>query len=140
MGLNTRNFSRFVSRWKRSMNRAIPNALNRSGESLRNIIIDRTQRGQGLLGRFPRYSRLYAEWRRDNGLGSTPDLTVSGRMLSSMEVERRGTRAVLLTFRRNEERRKAQQNSKKRPFMGVKTQEERQVVEAFRRQLERDIR
>ena len=89
MGLNRTQFRRQIGRIKRRIERAIPQALNRSGEKTVETVVDRTQRGISLNGgRFRRYSREYADYRQDKGRGSTPDLNFSGRMLSNLGVER----------------------------------------------------
>lgn len=140
MGLNRRQFQSQIRRIKSRIDRAIPRALNRSGERTVETIVERTQGGQGLTGAFKRYSREYADYRRDQGRGTTPDLNFSGRMLSNLGVQRKNNNTVKVAFSRNEEKKKARQNQKTRPFIGVKNSEVRTITEAFRRQFERDIR
>lgn len=140
MGVNLREFRRTINRLKRKIERSIPRALSASGEQTVETIVDRTQRGQGLNGAFPRYSQQYRDYRQENGRGATPDLNFSGRMLSNLGVERKNNNAVKVGFSRNEEKNKARQNQKKRPFVGIKRSEESIIVRAFTRQFERDIR
>lgn len=137
--IHTRQFKQFVSDFRRKLDRAIPKALNRSGNKVRETILDRTSRGVGLSGRFKRYSREYADYRKDKGRGSTPDLNFSGRMLSNIDVERAGTNKVLVNFKRKEEGRKASINQKKRPFFGVRPQEKKFIGEVFAKQLRKDL-
>jgi hypothetical protein len=139
MKMNLSDFKRFTDSWKRKMDRAIPRALNRSGNKVRDLILDRTSRGVGLNGRFKRYSKGYADYRSEQGRGKTPDLNFSGRMLSNMDVEKGGTNKVLVNFKRNQEAKKAARNQKSRPFFGVRPQEKKFVAAAFRKQLERDL-
>lgn len=138
--IHTREFKQFVSSFKSKMNRAIPKALNRSGEKTVETIVDRTSRGVGLSGTFKRYSSEYADYRKKQGRGTKPDLNFSGRMLSNLGVQRVNNTTVKVDFSRNEEKVKARQNQKTRPFIGVRPQEVKFIADAFRRQFERDIR
>lgn len=141
MGLNRTQFRRQIGRIKRRIDRAIPRALNRSGEKTVETVVDRTQRGISLNGgRFRRYSREYADYRQDNGRGTSPDLNFSGRMLSNLGVERVNNTKVKVAFSRNEEKTKARVNQRTRPFVGVRPQEVKFITDAFKRQFERDIR
>lgn len=139
MTLNTRKFKRFVASFATRMDRAIPKALNRSGEKTVAIILDRTKRGIGLEGAFKRYSNEYREVRSDAGRSSRPDLNFTGRMLSNMDVKKVSTTTVLVNFKRREEQKKAKYNSKTRPFVGVRPQEKKFILEAFARSLRKDL-
>ena len=138
--IHTREFKQFISSFKSKLNRAIPKALNRSGEKTVETIVDRTSRGVGLRGTFKRYSKEYADYRKKEGIGTKPDLNFSGRMLSNLGVQRVNNTTVKVDFSRNEEKVKARQNQKTRPFIGVRPQEVKFIADAFRRQFERDIR
>jgi len=140
MGVNRRKFKAEISRLKSRISRAIPKALNRSGEKTVQTIVERTERGVGLKGPFKRYSRQYADYRAEQGRGTKPDLNFSGRMLSNLDVEKRGSNRVRVAFKRKEEEKKAKFNSKKRPFVGVRPTEVKFITDAFRRQFERDVR
>lgn len=137
--INYRKFKSDLNRLKSNIKRAIPKALNRSGEKTKEIILDRTSRGVGLRGAFKKYNPSYRDYRKKQGRGIKPDLNFSGRMLSSMDVEKVTTNKVLVTFKRKEEEKKAMQNQKTRPFMGVRPQEEKFIVNAFLKQFERDL-
>ena len=138
--INTSRFKRFISQFTADLDRAIPKALNRSGEKMRETILDRTSRGVGLRGRFKRYSKGYAEFRKENGRGTTPDLNFSGRMLSNLDVERKGRNRVIVGFKRKQEQEKAKFNQKTRPFIGVRSGEVKFIADAFERQLQRELR
>lgn len=141
MGINQRQFKQTITRLKSRIKRAIPKALNRSGEKTVQTIVDRTSRGVSVSGgRFKRYSKQYAEYRKEQGRGQTPDLNFSGRMLSNLGVERVNSNKIKVAFSRNEEKKKARHNQKTRPFIGVRPQEVKFITDAFRRQFERDIR
>lgn len=137
--IHTRNFRAYISSFRRRMNRAIPKALNKSGEKTVQTIVERTQSGKGLKGTFKRYSNEYLDYRQKQGRGSKPDLNFSGRMLSNLGVERKSGNSVKVKFFRQEEKKKAMQNQKTRPFIGLRNDELRHVTTTFRKQFERDI-
>jgi len=137
--IHTRNFRAYISSFRRRMNRAIPKALNKSGEKTVQTIVERTQSGKGLAGTFKRYSNEYRDYRQKQGRGSKPDLNFSGRMLSNLGVERKSGNSVKVKFFRQEEKKKAMHNQKTRPFIGLRNDELRHVTTAFRKQFERDI-
>tara|TARA_R110000796_G_scaffold70400_1_gene160176 strand:+ start:3175 stop:3603 length:429 start_codon:yes stop_codon:yes gene_type:complete len=138
--IHTKNFKAYLSRFRRRMNRAIPKALNKSGEKTVQTIVERSASGRGLRGTFKRYSNEYRDYRSKAGRGSTPDLNFSGRMLSNLGVQRKSNRAVKVGFSRQQEKTKAIHNQKTRPFMGLTNDEVRQVTRAFKTQFERDIK
>jgi hypothetical protein len=140
MGVNRRKFRAEIGRLKSRIQRAIPKALNRSGEKTVQTIVERTERGVGLKGPFKRYSRQYADYRAEQGRSTKPDLNFSGRMLSNLDVEKRGSNKIRVAFKRKEEKQKAKFNQKKRPFVGVRPTEVKFITDAFRRQFERDVR
>jgi hypothetical protein len=119
--------------------RAIPRALSRSGEKAKEIVINRTARGQGLNGAFKKYSPDYIDFRKSKGRGTKPDLNFSGRMLSNMDVKRVSTNKVIVGFKRKEEEKKAIWNQKSRPFMGIKTGEVSQIEDAFLKTFKRNL-
>ena len=61
-------------------------------------------------------------------------------MFSNLGVQRTGGHSVKVGFSRQEEQKKAMQNQKTRPFMGLTNDEVRHVTTAFKTQFERDIR
>ena len=137
--INSRKFKKDIRQLKSRIQRAIPKALNRSGEKVKQIILDRTSRGVGLRGTFKKYSDNYRDYRKQEGRGIKPDLNFSGRMLSSIDVDRVSTNKVIVGFKRKEEQEKARQNQKTRPFFGVRPQEEKFIANAFLKQFERDL-
>ena len=138
--INARKFKRDMERFADRLQQSIPTALNRSGEKTRETILNRTSRGVGLRGAFKQYSPDYREFRNSQGRGTKPDLNFSGRMLSNLDVERKGRNKVIVGFKRKEERLKAEQNQKTRPFIGVTSSEQTEVVKSFVKQLEKDLR
>lgn len=140
MKVNVSKAKREIRALKSRIQRAIPKALNKSGEKTVQTIVDRTSRGVGLKGAFKRYSPEYADYRAEKGRGGKPDLNFSGRMLSNLDVERAGKNKVKVAFRRKEEEKKAKFNQKTRPFVGVRPQEVKFITDAFKRQFMRDIK
>lgn len=137
--INYKKFKSDLRHFKSKIKRAIPKALNRSGEKTKQIILDRTSRGVGLNGAFKKYNSNYRDYRKKEGRGIKPDLNFSGRMLSNIDVEKVSTNKVLVNFKRKEEEKKAMINNKTRPFFGVRPQEEKFIVNAFLKQFERDL-
>ena len=107
MKVNVTKALREIRGLKGRINRAIPKALNKSGEKTVQTIVERTSRGVGLKGAFKRYNPAYEEFRKDKGRGSKPDLNFSGRMLSNLGVERAGKNKIKVGFSRKEEEKKA---------------------------------
>jgi len=138
--INSKKFKRFMERYGANLKRSIPKALNRSGEKTREIILMRTERGVGLRGAFKKNSPGYREYRNSQGRGTKPDLNFSGRMLSNLDVERKGRNKLVVGFKRREEKLKAEHNNKTRPFIGVTSTEEKSIIQTFARQLEKDLR
>ena len=138
--INASKFNRYMERFADNLHRSIPIALNRSGEKTREAILNRTARGVGLRGAFKQYSPGYREFRNSQGRGTKPDLNFSGRMLSNLDVERKGRNKLVVGFKRREEKMTAEHNNKTRPFIGVTSTEEKSIIQTFARQLERDLR
>jgi hypothetical protein len=137
--IDTRKAKVQLERLSNNIKRAIPKSLNRAGEKTKELIINRTARGVGLNGAFKRYNKSYRDFRSAKGRSTKPDLNFSGRMLSSIDVERRSTNKVIVGFKRKEEEKKAKFNQKTRPFFGVKTSEMGQIENAFKKTFERNI-
>jgi hypothetical protein len=137
--IDTRKAKAQLERLSNNIKRAIPKSLNRAGEKTKELIINRTAKGVGLNGAFKKYNKSYRDFRSAKGRSTKPDLNFSGRMLSSIDVERRSTNKVIVGFKRKEEEKKAKFNQKSRPFFGVKTSEMGQIETAFEKTFERNI-
>jgi hypothetical protein len=99
-----------------------------------NIIEDRTAKGRGLKGFFPKYSPAYAAFRSSKGRGSKVDLQFTGQMLGSMSAISTNSYAEIY-FMRGAEDKKEAMVSKKRPFFGFTRRESNQLAEVFFRHL-----
>ena len=128
---NIRKFVKFKSKRDRDMRRVMPIALNAAGDKIKSLILGRTAQGNGLKGKFPRYSKGYEVFRRKNGKGLTPNLKFTGGMLKDLDVKKVNTNRVLVLFKTKESGKKAAWVSAKRPFMGVKPDEKKLVTAAF---------
>ncbi len=137
--IDTRKAKAQLDRLSNNIKRAIPKSLNRAGEKTKELIINRTARGVGLNGAFKKYNNSYRDFRSAKGRSTKPDLNFSGRMLSSIDVERVSTNKVIVGFKRKEEEKKAKWNQKSRPFFGVKTSEIGSIETAFKNTFERNI-
>jgi hypothetical protein len=109
-----------------------------------NIILDRTEKGQGISGPFVRYTPAYAR-RKAQGwpIGKTQrsfsgdpsgivNLNVRGEMLGSIKSQAKGMRAVI-SFGRSAENNKAYWNNRKRPFFGFNGKEKLTLAKQFQR-------
>tara|TARA_R110000765_G_scaffold212129_1_gene317165 strand:+ start:33 stop:452 length:420 start_codon:yes stop_codon:yes gene_type:complete len=95
-----------------------------------NIIEDRTKKGRGLKGFFPKYSPKYLAFRASKGRGKNVDLQFTGQMLGSITAVATSNYAEIY-FSRGAESKKAAMVSKKRPFFGFSRREKKQLGEIF---------
>jgi hypothetical protein len=137
--IDTRKAKAQLDRLSNNIARAIPKALSRAGEKTKELIINRTAKGEGLNGAFKKYNNDYRDFRKAKGRSTKPDLNFSGRMLSNIDVDRVSTNKVIVGFKRKEEQNKAIINQKSRPFFGVKSTEIGSIETAFRKTFERNI-
>ena len=93
----------------------------------------RTKKGTGLKGLFKPYSSDYSAYRRSKGRSSnSPNLLFSGAMLADMGVVKSTPFEAIISFHRKTEIDKAEGNQRLRPFMGITTAEQKQIVKRFR--------
>jgi hypothetical protein len=119
---------------------SVKTALTRTASVGVRMILDRTEKGKNIDGqRFKKYSKDYAEWKTTStakgGGGKTsitPNLHLSGKMLSSITTRVTRTKATL-SFTRGRELDKATRNNKSRPFFGFSRAEQKELGRAFER-------
>ena len=99
-----------------------------------NIIKERTKKGEGYKGAFAEYSDRYAEFRREKGRSTIPNLLFSGTMLGNMTQMANSNQAVIY-FSRAAEAKKAAMNNDIRPFMGFTRAESQELSAFFARRL-----
>ncbi len=67
---------------------ASPKPMEGIVADIKDIVLDKTAKGYDYMGRnFKPYSKAYAERRQKMGIGTRPDLQVSGTMLGSIRTE-----------------------------------------------------
>ena len=76
----------------------------------------------------------YFAWRKEQGLTTKPNLSVSGNMLSSL-TSSVDNRAATIFFSRATEAEKAAKNNATRPFFGFSDLEEKALGKVFFRTL-----
>jgi hypothetical protein len=100
------------------------------------IILNRTERGMGVDGRFKPYSAKYAEFRRERNESLTPNLILDGNMLGNIK-QRANPKQATIFFSSAKQAKKAAGNNKIRPFFSFNNEETSELAAFFRRELMR---
>lgn len=125
-----------LDRRLKALPKNIDRALAITAQQGVNIILDRTEKGEGINFRFAPYTDKYAKFRQQRGRQVFPvDLNFTGRMLGSMTTERVRSGVQRIKFGRAEESRKAYFNNQKRPFFGFNQREKVLLGKFFRSKL-----
>ena len=106
----------------------------------------RTAEGEGLRGAFKGYSNSYSKMlverrfgKKSKPKGSKDPLKVnlfySGRMMANLNLVKATPSFALVSFKSFTERKKAKSNQRTRPFMGIKPDEQRDIMRIFKREL-----
>jgi hypothetical protein len=111
-------------------------ALSKAALNQVRDIKTRTKAGEGLNGPFKAYTKEYFLIKAKRK-GGTPDVNLfySGRMLANLGVVKATSNFALVSFKSLTERKKAQGNQRKRPFMGIKPDEQKNIMRIFKREL-----
>jgi len=104
--------------YQKQISKELRLALVKAGLLAKQIILQRTAKGQGVEGKFKQYSDSYKEYRKDNGLPTNPDLFFTGAMLGAMQNRVKADYAELY-FVSAEQNKKAFFNDKIRPFFDL---------------------
>lgn len=110
-------------------------ALERAMEEAAGEIVQRTQSGKDVNGSgFKAYSKEYAKTKSKSGRSSKPDLTFSGRMLTSItsKVEETSTGIVGRIFFPSSQSVKARANQAIRRFFGLSKKQIDKLTDALR--------
>ena len=99
-------------------------------------IKSRTAKGEGLFGKFKIYSRDYFDIKAERK-GGIPkvNLFFSGNMLANLNLVKATPNFALVSFSSQLERKKAKGNQRTRPFMGIKRDEQKDIMRIFKREL-----
>lgn len=138
-----------MSRVQKGIKTKTQRGLARAGAYGVFAIGEHTRKGKGVvsgnLTAFKPYSSAYTKRKREGweGFGGTNDttvnLTVTGRMLSSMVFKIHGDNAILF-FGRRREAEKAIWNHKTRPFFDLSTKERNKARAVFFKEIRKAIR
>lgn len=134
ISLSTGALAQRLAQIERELPAQLDNALYATAQLGENLILDRTQRGIGIMGTFSPYSVGYALFRQKKGRGINVDLNFTGSMLGSMVADKNRGYAEI-KFSRASESRKAYFNNQKRPFFGFNANEKRRLVEFMKKRL-----
>lgn len=117
--------------YQKQISKELRLALVKAGLLAKQIILQRTAKGQGVEGKFKQYSDSYKEYRKDKGLPTNPDLFSTGAMLGAMQNRVKADYAELY-FVSAEQNKKAFFNDKSRPFFNLNNKEKERVRKLFR--------
>jgi hypothetical protein len=135
-GVTPRDVSRLPKRIRQRILDKRKRALLRTAIKGTEIILNRTERGIGVDGRFKPYSTKYAGFRRERGATLTPNLFLTGRMLGNV-TQRANSNEARIFFSNAEQAKKATRNDQLRPFFSFNSQETSELAAFFRRELMR---
>ena len=130
----TTKATKYITGLQNKMPRSQTKSLLHTALRQKEIITKRTDKGQGVEGKFKKYTPEYAEFKKSIGQGSTPNLQVSNFMLSNIAVKSKGNKATVF-FRNNKANELAFYNDKTRPFFSVNNKEEKILQKNFEEQL-----
>jgi hypothetical protein len=136
---NGKEIERLLKKRGKALSKSVRRALSRTALAGIQIIEERTAKGKSYKGgSFKPYSKLpdggYFAWRKEQGLTTKPNLSVSGNMLSSL-TSNVDNRAATIFFSRATEAEKAAKNNATRPFFGFSDLEEKTLGKVFFRTL-----
>ena len=111
-------------------------ALSKAALGHVRAIKSRTAKGEGLFGKFKRYSKDYFDIKvkRKGGIPKV-NLIFSGNMLANLNLVKSTPNFALVSFSSQTERKKAEANQRTRPFMGIKPDEQKDIMRIFKREL-----
>ena len=146
LSINTSDIKKRIATYQGDIDASIDKAVFRAANAGIALMLNRTERGQGINSAFAPYSTRYANlkkqgWAGGNGRSAFSgdpsgevNLTVTGRMLSSLiAVKRRGYAEI--KFSNGESAKKAYFNNRRRPFFGFNSQERKQLTSIMRREI-----
>jgi len=132
--VNATRVTALLDREIKATPKKIDRALSMTAQQGINVILDRTEKGIGYIGRFAPYTPAYAKFRAKKGLKVSPvDLNFSDNMLSSIASRRVSKGLYEIYFTRAVEAKKAVFNNIKRPFFGFNTKEKGNLSRFFRK-------
>lgn len=146
LGLNIDEVQKSLNKSKAEIISLVEVSLLKTAQYGTQIILDRTEKGIGYLGKFAPYSPAYrkaksAGWRatpKRRGFGGDSsgvvNLNVHGTMLSSIQQRALNQTTAQIYFGRAAEAKKAAFNNERRPFFGFNTKEQEALSRFFIRE------
>lgn len=117
--------------YQNQISKELRTALAKAGSLAKQIILQRTEKGQGVEGKFEQYTAKHAKRRKKNTLPAIPDLRFTGEMFKAFNVRIKADYAELY-FVSAEQNKKAFFNDKIRPFFDLNNKEKERVRKLFR--------
>jgi hypothetical protein len=149
LSLNIAEVEKSLNKTKAEIRAIVEKSLMKTAQYGTQIILDRTEKGVGYLGKFAPYSPAYrkakaAGWKatpRRRGFGGDSsgvvNLNVSGSMLSSIQQRALNQDTVQIYFGRATEAKKAAFNNERRPFFGFNDKEQEALSKFFFREFQK---
>jgi hypothetical protein len=146
ISFSTKKFEDRIKTIEREAPAKIDTALFATAQYGINIILDRTQEGQGINGPFAPYSKSYAKEKREGwpktksrsafsgDSSGIVNLNVTGRMTGSITATK-GRGFARIGFSNQESAKKAYFNHRRRPFFGFNRNEKTRLRNYFRKVL-----
>ena len=134
LDITPKDLTQITDKQKRAVQSALPKAVLRVAGLGQQIIKQRTAKGKGITGTFPRYSRKYVDFRREKLRKTNTtlvNLNATGQMLRSMQVKQEGRRRAVIFFDNQQATKKANFNQRTRPFMGFNSKEKTRLQARF---------
>ena len=132
--ITPKDLTQITAKQKQAVESALPKAILRVAGLGRQIIKQRTSKGNGISGAFPAYSPKYIKFRREKLRKSDPtkvNLNAKGQMLRSMQVKSESSRRAVIFFDNQQATKKANFNQRTRPFMGFNSKEKTRLQARF---------
>lgn len=123
----------------RDLNNELVRAVDKAMANQLRRLIKRTDRGEGVDGKFAPYTPEYRDWKvKEKGRNARPDLTLSGNMLANLTHKTKSSGGKItgrIGFTSLKERKKGEGNQKKRPFIGLKREEISEIVDELKKRI-----
>ena len=146
ISLSTKSILDKLEKMERELPAQLDTALYSAAQFGASIILDRTEKGEGINGPFAPYSARYAKAKREgwpkakgrSAFSGDPtgvvNLNVTGEMTGSM-VAKKGRGYAEIKFSKPSAAKKAFFNNKKRPFFGFSRGERTRLVNHIKKVL-----
>lgn len=131
ISLDVKSLEKSLKRTQEEIVSQIPKALMQTAQFGTQIILDRTEKGVGINGKFVKYTPKYAKFKSLKGHPTTVNLMFTGKMLASIQQRMVNKNAAQIYFGRATEAKKAAFNNERRPFFGFNNNEQQRLSKFF---------